>query len=70
MDTEMNRLNSENHSFVQKIESLHEQCKEDAQILEKLRTRNIENRNTLYTSFTGQVYNDKFKIFWFSLIDQ
>lgn len=55
MDTDLNRLNSDNHSSEQRIQSLFESCKEDAQILEELRSKNIENRNSLFTSFTGQV---------------
>ncbi len=56
IDAELNRLNSENHSFVLKTESLTENCTEDAQHLEALRVKNIENRNQLFTSFSGQVY--------------
>lgn len=61
IDTELNRLNSENHSSALKIQSLFESCKEDAHILEELRAKNIENRNILFSSFSGQVSNN-FKI--------
>lgn len=55
IDTDLNRLNSEIRSYKLKIQSLFDNCKVDAQILEVLRATNIEDRNNLFTSFSSEV---------------
>ncbi|KAJ6644535.1 Augmin complex subunit dgt3 [Pseudolycoriella hygida] len=56
LDTQLNRLDSEYHCLELEAESLMKNCKEDAQILETLRAKNIEDRNKLLSSFSSQQF--------------
>ncbi|XP_037046553.1 uncharacterized protein LOC119081612 isoform X2 [Bradysia coprophila] len=55
MDEELNRLNSDIQADQMNIESLTQNSQADAQFLEDLTTRNIENRCSFLTSFSSQL---------------